>query len=393
MNKKEVYDILVKLNKYNHKGLRKFDIFLWWTSLLFWMGRYDNALGFINNHLKSVSIIEFYCWKGALYYFLKDYIKASSFFEKAEAIDNTKLEIKYFLAETYFVRSEIEKAENRYRAIILDGTLKSFGLYGIGCCLMKKERIDEALRFFDKALKDTNEDLKVQILNKKGLCLMDLNKFEEAYDCFKMCLENLPNDDFIKINLALVLSKLGKYEEASQIYKNYLSKYPYDLTSINNLASCFAALGDFKQALEYCDRGLAIDPINGDLLANKGYCLYKLEDFKKALDCLKEAEKTIKDDIILLNNKALCLMALNDYDSALKIFNELLHKTQSDDILINKAHCLVKKEMYKEALECLQNINQKQKNSFDIYTLQGICFEKLGDTEKAIEYYNKSLIA
>ncbi|RKL64142.1 tetratricopeptide repeat protein [Thermoanaerobacteraceae bacterium SP2] len=393
MSKIEAYNILLKFIKSRNKGQKKLDVVLIWISLLFWTGRYNKALDYVDNYLKNRCCEELYFWKGVLYYFLKDYFKASEVLERAEAIDAKSAEIKYFLAETYILRAEIEKAESKYRAMIIDKELNGLGLYGIGCCLMKKERVDEALGFFNRALECAKQDYKIHILNKKGLCLLAQEKLEDAYACFQECLKISPGDDSIKLNMALVLSKLGNYEKAVEIYKSFLSKNPYDLTAINNLGLCLAALGNYREALEYCNKGLEIDPINIDLLGNKGYCHYKLQDYKNALDCLNEAEKYSKDDIILLNNKALCLMALENYDDALKLFDRVLQEHSSDDVLINKAHCLIKKELFQEALKCLDKVKNKIEKGFDVYVLQGICFEKLGNNEKAIEYYNKSLNA
>jgi len=78
---------------------------------------------------------------------------------------------------------------------------------------------------------------------------------------------------------------------------------------------------------------------------------------------------------------------------ALKIFNNILQKYQEDDILINKAVCLIKLNQFNEALECFDKIQDKNNKKADIYALKGICYENLGENEKAIEYYNKSLIA
>lgn len=391
MSKIEAYNILLKFIKSKNNRYKRLDIALMWISLLFWAGRYNKALEFADKYFNKRLCEELYCWKGIMYYFLKDYSKACEALERAEASDAKSAEIKYFLAETYIMRSEFEKAELKYRAIIIDKDLKSLGLFGLGCCLTKKERFDEALGFFNRALECARQDHKIQILNKKGLCLLAQEKLEDAYECFLECLKISPDDDSIKLNMALVLSKLGNYEKAVKIYKNYLSRNQHDLIAINNLSLCLAALGNYNEAMEYCIKGLAIDPINIDLLGNKGYCHYKLQDYKNALDCLNEAEKYSKNDIILLNNKALCLMALENYDEALRLFDKVLHEQCSDDVLINKAHCLIKKEQFREALKCLDKVKNKAEKGFDVYTLQGICFEKLGDNEKAIEYYNKSL--
>ena len=100
----------------------------------------------------------------------------------------------------------------------------------------------------------------------------------------------------------------------------------------------------------------------------------------------------MKDDIGLLNNKALCLMNLKRCNEALKVFDQiLLLGDNSNEVLLNRAYCLVKNEMYCEALKCLVKIEHEDEKLHDIFILQGICYEKLGDNVKAVESFNKAL--
>ena len=384
MTKNEVYDILKKLCTINLQFL--------WTSILFWAGKYDRALGYINKNYDKTVTFDLMCWKGVLYYFLKDYNNAIYHLERAERVAPKSEEIKYLLAEIFFETAQIAKAELRYRALLGSEEYKTFAFFGLGCCLFKTNSYLEALGFFNRALSHADAKNKPKILNKKGLCLMELNKIEEAQKCFEDCVKLVPTDVSAQLNLALTLGKLKKYKEAAVIYKKIVNTTPHNLIAINNLASCLAACHEYNDALTYCNEGLKIDPGNPDLLINKGYCLYKLGQYNNSLECLNEAEKILKDDIILTNNKALCLMALEKFDDALKLFDKLLKIHHSDDLLFNKAYCLVKKGMYSEALIYLSAIKDEEIKNFDYYTLKGICCEHLGDHEAAMENYNKSLI-
>jgi len=382
--KKEVYSILSKLCIVN--------LPLIWTSFLFWAGKYNSALDYVNKILdENGPTLGVLCWKGVLYYFLGDYNHAIYCLELAERENPQNMDIKYLLADVFFEAAQITKAQMRYRALVGNNKYKTIGLYGVGCCLFKTNCYVEALGFFNKALFFADHEYIPKILNKKGLCLIELGKTDEAQKCFEECLKIIPNDVSIQLNLALTLGKLKKYKEAADIYKNVLNRMPHNLTAINNYASCLAACNKYNDALAYCNKGLKIDPANPDLLVNKGYCLYKLGQYNNSLECLNEAEKILKDDIILTNNKALCLMALEKYDDALKLFDILLKKNCSDDLLFNKAYCLVKKGMYSEALICLSAIKDKNIKNFDYYTLKGICFEHLGNHAAAVDNYNKSL--
>lgn len=390
MNKREAYNLLSSFIK-NNAGIKKYNMNFIWISILFWSGKYNNILQYLDRKKNQINEIELYCWKGVVYFLLKEYSKATMEFEKVKEKEPASIEITYFLAETFYLREELEKAKVKYRALTSDTKFKFLGYYGIGNCLYKVQRYDEALSFYSKALANNPLVHSIDVLNKKGLCFMALEQLQEAKECFYDSLNISPDNNTVQMNLALVLSKLGHYSDASKLYKTVLQKSPHNLMAINNLALCMASLKEYDEALMYCTKGLEMDPLNADLLINKGYCLYKINEHKKALSCLKEAEKIVKDDPILLNNKALCLIALEEFDEALKIFNELLEKSVSDDILMNKAYCLINQNMYEDALDCLEKIKSKDEKRMDIYTLRGVCFEKLGEPTKAIESYNKSL--
>lgn len=377
------------LNKSKGKSIRDKFYFLW-LKFLFSIKKYNKCLDFLEKNAKAdnknICIL-----KGIMYFFARDYLNAVITFKNVQKLDKHNIIVKYFLAETYYRKSEIEKSELYYRYLLSDPKFKFVSFYGLGCCCYKKDRFDEAIGFFNKALKSNSSNIyKADLLNKKGLCLIAQDRLKNAKACFEKSL-NVRDSYAAKTNLALVLSKLGDYKYARVLYKKILYEFPYDITVINNLALCIAVEGDYKSAILYCNKGLNIDPINPDLLSNKGYCLYQLGEFKNALECLCVAEKNLKDDPILQNNKALCLTAVEKYDEALEIFNNILKQEPSDDIILNKAQCLIKKNSYTEALDCLNKIKDKSRK-FDAYKLKGICYERLGQDKKAIECYNKSLI-
>jgi tetratricopeptide (TPR) repeat protein len=389
MNRVEAYKTLMRIIRAK-KG--KVNVPVICLSIFYWTGSYEAALKYIKVS-KNLNTIEFLCWRGVINYFLKDYKSAQNFFENAKKLDKTVPETNYFLAETYFSMSEIEKAEVFYRCLISDPLFAVIGLHGTGCCLVEMKRYDEAISFFNKAIPIAKSKYIISSLNKKGLCLINQQQIEEAVVCLDECLKLSPNSLSVKQNLALALSKAGNYERAVSLYRDVLSKCQYDIITINNLALCTASLGNYHEALELCERGLLIDPLNADLLINKGYCLYKLNEFKKALNCIIEAEKLARDDYILQNNKALCLSALEEYEAALQIFDKLLLQFKSDDLYYNRAFCLLKIGLYTEALDSLEKMEHKGDKKSAIYTIQSVCYEKLGDNDKAVELINKALTA
>ncbi|MCG0276548.1 MAG: tetratricopeptide repeat protein [Thermosediminibacteraceae bacterium] len=387
MKKKEALYILSKaINR------RLPSITYLYLSILFGANMYDAALDYVRRKLLQNPAFDLFCWGGLICYFKNDFNAALHYFEKAISLEEAA-EIRYFLGQTYLELLEFDKAEENYAAVLDNPDLRVKAIYGLAFCKSSKSQYREALELLDRALHEAEGADYVKIQNKKGLCWMELGHLEEAKECFYDCLKRAPEDNNAKLNLALVLTKSGEYEKAVELYKSSLLRYPHDITTINNLALCLAASGHFDEALKYCDRGLEIDPLNGDLLINKGYCLYKKGNYKKAIECFREAEKFVKDDIEVKNNLALCFMAVDKYKEALELLEDVLQRERRNDILINKAYCLIKMGQYREAADCYKELETKMENKAEIYTMLGICFEKMGETEKAVEYYNKALIA
>ncbi|TYP59855.1 tetratricopeptide repeat protein [Thermosediminibacter litoriperuensis] len=387
MNKTEALHLLSKVFNRRFVSITHF-----YLSILYRANMYDAALDYVRKMLLRSPGFVLFCWGGLICYFKRDFNGALHYFEKALSVEDAA-EIRYFLGETCLELMEFEKAEENYTLIVDNPALKVKAMYGLALCKSGKSQYKEALELLNCALPEARGADYVKIQNKKGLCLMELGLLEEAKACFCDCLSRAPGDNNAKLNLALVLSKSGEYEKAINLYKSALSRFPHDIIAINNLALCLAASGRYEEALEYCERGLAMDPLNGDLLINKGYCLYKMADYKKAIECFREAEKLVKDDLVVKNNMALCLMAVKKYGEALQLLEDVLQKHRSDDILINKAFCLIKMGLYREAAECYKELEGRTTDKAGIYTMLGICFERLGETEKAVEYYNKALIA
>lgn len=61
-----------------------------------------------------------------------------------------------------------------------------------GTCLVDDGKYEEALEFFENALALKPDD--PDILNKKGVTLRSLGRYEEAVRCFNRSLEILPRD-------------------------------------------------------------------------------------------------------------------------------------------------------------------------------------------------------
>ena len=64
---------------------------------------------------------------------------------------------------------------------------------------------------------------------KKGTCLVENGKYEEALECFENALALNPNDPDIINKKGVVLRSMGRYDEAIECFNRSLEILPRDL--------------------------------------------------------------------------------------------------------------------------------------------------------------------
>ena len=69
-----------------------------------------------------------------------------------------------------------------------------------GCALGKEGRLEEAIMYFDRALKIDGQD--ARIWYNKGLCLKGLHRYPDALACFRRGRQLDPGDNDIKREIA-----------------------------------------------------------------------------------------------------------------------------------------------------------------------------------------------
>ena len=126
--------------------------------------------------------------------------------------------------------------------------------------------------------------------------LIASERFVEALDVCNRLLE-LRSDKRIYLSFrALCLLRLQRYEEAQQQYFRLNYEYPDDLEVRRSLAWALTCNGKYDQADKIYDQLISTDDYKHVDLLNYGYCLWFGGRVDKAVDCfrryLKETEKS-----------------------------------------------------------------------------------------------------
>lgn len=206
-------------------------------------------------------------------------------------------------------RGEIEKGESIISGLINTYSGNYYVYYGLGVVHAFKEQLDEAIKYFDKAIDifpylieahfnkgvaykkklDVGNAIRafkkvVAIGNPKDNIVKQAKNFIEEMEQTVKKTEGINLDTYLeaeeKFNEAFSYMEKHEWEKAITGFKACLAKNKRHPQSYGNMGICYGQIGQRNKALEAFDRALEIDSSYGPALINR-----------VAVESLKEGEK------------------------------------------------------------------------------------------------------
>ncbi|CAD8214738.1 unnamed protein product [Paramecium octaurelia] len=112
-----------------------------------------------------------------------------------------------------------------------------------------------------------------RLLNE-GLALRQLNKYEEAIECYDKAISINPKYDLAWYNKGLALFYLNKKEEAIECYDKAISINPKYDSAWSNKGNSLFNLNKNEEANECCHQAISINPNNDAAWNNKVKTIY-----------------------------------------------------------------------------------------------------------------------
>jgi tetratricopeptide (TPR) repeat protein len=202
------------------------------------------------------------------------------------------------------------------------------------------------------------KNLKAGILFGEGIEQLKSNKFENA-----------------KI----------KFEQSLKIEKNE--------GTFNALGGISLLEGEWGDVIKYTDKALELNENYVGALSNKSIGLRKLGYFEEAIEyakkCLKIESEIIEPYKLLIKSFRYGEM----YKEALKFINEMDEKIKSqlNASYIDIAAIFIENGDFDNALLYYRKFLEKNNEDYRGHWGIGLCYQKKGNYEKAIEYFNKAI--
>jgi tetratricopeptide (TPR) repeat protein len=132
--------------------------------------------------------------------------------------------------------------------------------YNLAAMLQGRERLDEAIREYEAALRLRPDDAVAN--NALGAALLANGQPRPAARILSDALESRPDYFDAHYNLGNALTQLGDTEGAAQQFRLAFEEHPEDANAEANLGGALAELGRLPEAKSHLEHALQIDPKN-----------------------------------------------------------------------------------------------------------------------------------
>lgn len=269
-------------------------------------------------------------------------------------------------------------------------------------CLIYLEREEEALPILEEILVQSPED--DTSLNNMSWALYNLEQYDKSYEYILKSLAVEPNSAMEHVNHGNVLLAMEKFNEAKEAYASARDADSQDVNSLYGLGYAHYCLGEYEQAIEQFEKYLQEVPADEDALVFLGYsCLYSGESEKaleKVYDLLKlaqEKQSDIKDGtsydkkFAALKLQAQCEKKQGQYDLALETLKKAKEIKIDDEFysMLGDIHYTL--ENYSESIQAYSQLAEISPKSAYPYTQNVYNHLALEDVPSAFETAEKAI--
>jgi len=196
--------------------------------------------------------------------------------------------------------------------------------YSMGAVHLNNNNLDEAIRFFNKAL--SLDPRHHQSMNALGLVYSMKGDLREAERYFHKCLEVAPSFTEAHNNLGMVFQEMGFPDRAEEEFKKVIAdpNYGHKELPYYNLARLYSLRQNWDMALFFVDKAVQTNSRYHLGYNLRGYILEVQGKLPAAIESYKQALKLLPSDISYKFSLAAAHFKNNDLREAEEILAEIL---------------------------------------------------------------------
>ena len=262
--------------------------------------------------------------------------------------------------------------------------------------------LQQAIQSFQNNNFDRSDSILSAILKKDAKCLPALQvlgltkaaqgKLNEAVEFFQKALKLNPQDESIRLNLAKAFSDQGMDGEALPHFKKATELMPGNANAWIGLGKTFVNLQNEHDALDCYNKALAIDSKLIGGWSNKAFALFKLGKYQDSLNCYDEAITLEPNNPVAWSEKGVVLHALQKYEEAISNYDKAIEINPNlATAYLNKGAALKELKRNQEALSLCKTALNLNPNMPEAWLNAGINFRELKKFDNALYHLDEAI--
>ncbi|MGM9998799.1 MAG: tetratricopeptide repeat protein [Candidatus Bruticola sp.] len=314
---------------------------LWRSLALLRLGNYEDACESAAAYCHNVpqDAYGFYVL-GLAHFSLKETAKAIEAYRLAVEAVPGHMKASLRLAQAYMVAEQYTHVESILRRLLEKHPACIDAYFGLGKCLEKQYRTEEAVKYIAKAADRAPGFSEYQVA--AGKAFKNLGQHEKALTYFRRAASLRGDDGDIRYCLGSTLCALERYSEAVPELERAIQLDPRNGYAFYSLGTAYAKLNYYDKAVKMLTLSLELNPRSQDARYEIGVICYKSGSYKKAIEELQAYVKFAPADIRSHYYIGLCLRALGRLKEAEEMLLEVMKNSAEAEQAVyrNSAECL-----------------------------------------------------
>ncbi|MCK4650696.1 tetratricopeptide repeat protein [Candidatus Babeliales bacterium] len=326
-------------------------------------GKIDKSLKLFQKSFSNNFSVYIYEGFFRLLFDIGQFTKIIDLEKKVKGVFDNNLDIQLIFAKAFFGANIIDQAEKLFEKLVKKYPYNEPCTYYMTICYIKNNKIDKALQFIEKCIKNPSLRSKHFLFYflASRIHLQSGNN-QKALELIKHSLNLYPRFEKGWLFKALLEEQLGRVKNAISGYQKFLDIVGRDLIVEKQLINLLYSSGEFNQAADLLRK---IKANTTEHFSDLALLEWKAGNYKEAL---KNINKSLQKNPQFRKSKLLkieVLLSQNKKDEVLEFLKNWISREPQDIsiirilLLLNKNQNPISKD---SILNVLENISKKIKN-------------------------------
>lgn len=269
----------------------------------------------------------------------------------------------------------------------------NYALFGLADCYKAMGEYKKAVDIWERYVKRDNRN--ISVLTRIADAYRKLHDFQNSKLTYQRVLEIEPYNAYAIIGLGYLHYDFKEYHDALFYWEKMIEQQGMlkaNIRLLTSIGNCYRKLKVFDEGISYFDAALHRESTNFYALFGLGDCYRGLNQPHRALEYWNVLLKEYPHNKVILTRAGDAYCALQNFKSAIEYYNQALNIEFDVYAILGLAIISKLNGKYKDAINSLRDLIEKDKRNPRIYLELSDCYEKKGDKKSAIsvleEYLN-----